>query len=117
MKKHAIALAFASFASLGLSALALAKTPPAPAKTVELSVTEDGFEPANAKVKVGERVQLVVTRKTEKTCATELVMADYNIKVALPLNKAVTIPLEPKKTGVIKYGCGMNMITAVLTVE
>ena len=115
MKKHALALA--TFASFVISACAHAKPPAPAAKTIELSVTENGFEPGNTKVKVGEPVQLVVTRKTEKTCATELVMADYNIKVALPLNKAVTIPLEPKKTGVIKYGCGMNMITAVLTVE
>jgi plastocyanin domain-containing protein len=85
--------------------------------TIEISVTEKGFEPGNVKVKKGEPVVLVITRKTDATCAKQVVVADYGIKKDLPLNKPVSLTLVPKATGEIKYGCGMNMLTGVLTVE
>ena len=50
------------------------------ARTVELTVTEKGFEPTPVKVKKGEPLELVVTRKTDKTCATAIVVKDYDIK-------------------------------------
>src|SRR5205085_11447444 len=41
---------------------------------VAISVTEEGCVPASAPVAAGRPVTLVVTRKTTKTCANELVM-------------------------------------------
>jgi plastocyanin len=70
---------------------------PAPAgKTIEMSVTEKGFEPDVVKVKKGEPVTLVITRKTDKTCATEIVIDEEKISTKLPLNKAVTVTFTPK---------------------
>ena len=40
----------------------------------EISVTERGFEPAQVLVTHGRPVTLVVTRMTEMTCVTEMVM-------------------------------------------
>ncbi|MCK6529389.1 cupredoxin domain-containing protein [Myxococcota bacterium] len=92
--------------------------PPAGPRTVEISVTTKGFEPSPIAVKVGEPLQLVVTRKTDTTCATSIVVPGYDIDQALPLNQPVTIQLTPKKTGELRYGCGMGqMIAGVLTVE
>jgi plastocyanin domain-containing protein len=92
---------------------------PAPAgKTIEMSVTEKGFEPDVLKVKKGEPVTLVITRKTDRTCATEIVIDEEKISTKLPLNKAVTVSFTPKKTGDMKYGCAMGkMIGGVLKVE
>ena len=86
------------------------------AKTVEIAVTSEGFTPAAFKVKAGETVRLVVTRKTDKTCATEIVIPGYGINQKLPLDKAVTVELTPKASGEIKYACGMDMITGVILV-
>ena len=83
----------------------------------EIAVTSDGFVPATIKVKRGQPVKLVVTRKTQKTCATEIVIKDYGINQPLPLDKPVTIELTPKKSGQIRYACGMDMISGVLQVE
>ena len=101
-----------------------AKAPPAapaaaPAgKTIEMAVTEKGFEPAVVKVKKGEPVTLVITRKTEKTCATEIVIDEEKISTKLPLGKPVTVTFTPKKAGDMKYGCAMGkMIGGVLKVE
>ena len=87
------------------------------AKVIELSVTEDGFVPASVKVSKGVPLKLVVTRKTDRTCAKQIVVKDYGINVELPLNKAVEVSLTPKATGNIGYACSMGMISGVLVVE
>ncbi len=85
-------------------------------RTVEMTVTEDGFVPSKVKAAKGEKVRLVVTRKTDKTCAKEIVVKDHGINQPLPLNKAVTVEFTPKKSGEIRYACGMDMISGVVFV-
>lgn len=88
------------------------------ARTIEISVTENGFEPTPIKLKKDEPVTLVVTRKTDSTCARKLVLDEGKIAAELPLNKPVEIAFTPKKTGQIKYGCAMGkMVSGVLLVE
>jgi plastocyanin domain-containing protein len=87
-------------------------------RTVELSVTEKGYEPTPVQLKKDEPVKLVVTRKTDQTCATEIVMKDYGINTPLPLNTPVEIAFTPNKTGTLTYGCAMGqMIRGVFMVE
>jgi plastocyanin len=95
-----------------------AKDPKKAGQRVDMKVTDKGFEPANLTVKKGEPVTLVITRITDRTCATEIVIDDYGIKSALPLNKAVEVSFTPKKAGQLKYGCAMNkMVGGVLTIQ
>jgi plastocyanin domain-containing protein len=85
---------------------------------VDMKVTEKGFEPANLTVKKGQPVTLVITRITEKTCATSIVIDEYGIKTALPLNTPVEVSFTPKKAGDLKFGCAMGkMVGGVLTVQ
>jgi len=87
-------------------------------QTVQMKVTDKGFEPATVTVKKGEPVTLVITRTTDATCATDIVIDDYGIKTALPLNKPVTVTFTPKKAGDLAYGCAMGkMIGGVLKVQ
>jgi plastocyanin len=87
-------------------------------RTVALSVTESGYEPSPVTLKKGEPVKLVVTRKTDSTCATEVVMEEHNINTPLPLNTPVEIAFTPSKTGELRYGCAMGkMISGVFMVE
>jgi plastocyanin domain-containing protein len=87
------------------------------ATRVAITVTEKGFEPAVVNVPFGKPVTLVVTRKTDQTCAKDLVMADHGIKEDLPLEQAVEITFTPKERGDVRYACGMNMITGTVRVE
>ncbi len=87
------------------------------ARKIEMIVTEDGFVPDKVAAKKGEPLQLVVTRKTDKTCATEIVIKDYGIEKKLPLEKPVTISFTPRKTGQVRYACGMDMVAGVILVE
>jgi plastocyanin domain-containing protein len=94
---------------------------PAPAgapRTISLEVTGDGFVPANITLKANEPVKFVVTRKTDETCATDLLIDGTDIKVALPLDKPVEVAWTPTKAGKVKFGCAMDMmIGGVLLVE
>jgi plastocyanin domain-containing protein len=84
---------------------------------VEMVVTEKGFEPQNIRVKQGEPVTLIITRKTDTTCATEVVIDEYNVRAKLPLNQPVTVNFTPRKSGKLKYGCAMRkMIGGVITI-
>ncbi len=103
----------ASAVLLGGPTVGLAADQP---RTVEISVTAKGFEPARVEVTKGQPLKLIVTRKTDDTCAKEIVIADQGIKADLPLNKPVALGFTPERTGEITYACGMNMITGVLQV-
>jgi len=81
-----------------------------------MQVTEDGFVPAKIKAGKGEKLRLVITRKTDRTCAKEIVIKEAGINTPLPLEKTVTVEVTPKKSGELKYACGMDMITGVIFV-
>ena len=82
---------------------------------VEVTVTEKGFEPGEIKVPHGRSVTLVITRKTDKTCATDVSIAGQ-VK-DLPLDKPVEIPLSFDKPGTVTFACSMNMIKGTIVVQ
>ncbi len=85
-------------------------------RTVNVSVTDNGFEPSKVKAKKGEKVRLVVTRKTDSTCAKEIVIKEHRINQPLPLDTPVTVEFTPAKSGEIRYACGMDMVSGVVFV-
>ena len=76
---------------------------------VRIRVTHDGFEPAFATAPAGP-VTLVVTRRTDETCATDMVIANLDRKVDLPLYKAVRIPVTLAPGETLRFACGMDMV-------
>ncbi len=62
-------------------------------------------------------LNLVITRKVENTCATDIVIKDYGINKPLPLNIPVEITFTPTKPGRIRYSCPMDMITGEIVAE
>lgn len=102
------------------ASLALAKgkeTAKGKEQVFTMEVTKEGFVPAEIKVKAGQPVKLVVTRKVERTCATDIVIKDFGISKPLPLNQPVDVTFTPSKPGKIRYACGMDMIAGVIVVE
>lgn len=87
-------------------------------RVIPMEVTEEGYVPSSVAVKKGEPLLLRLKRTTDKTCATEILIAGTEINVPLPLNEVVEVPWTPAETGKIKYGCAMGMmISGVLLVE
>ncbi|HEU0054824.1 MAG TPA: cupredoxin domain-containing protein [Longimicrobium sp.] len=85
-------------------------------RVVEMKVTDDGFVPSKVKVKKGEKVRFVVTRTTDSTCAKEIVIKEAGISQPLPLEKPVTVEFVAKRSGEIRYACGMDHISGVVFV-
>jgi plastocyanin domain-containing protein len=79
---------------------------------VSVEVTEAGFVPARIPAKAGKPLTMVITRKTDRTCAREIVFAGQEGKTELPLNKTVEVTYTPKASGEVKFGCGMGMMVA-----
>jgi plastocyanin domain-containing protein len=86
---------------------------------IEIAITDSGFEPNKVEVKKGEPVELVFTRKTDKTCIKEVIL-DTGIKKIekpLPLNKPTVIKTKFTKAGDLKYACKMNMFSGTVSVQ
>lgn len=86
------------------------------AQTATVEITSKGFEPSSLKLKAGAPAKVTFVRKTDETCAKEVVMKDYGIKRDLPLNESVTVEFTPRK-GEFTFACGMNMVKGKLIVE
>ena len=86
------------------------------AQTATVEITSKGFEPDSLKLKVGVPAKVTFVRKTDQTCAKEVVIKEYGIERKLPLNEPVTVEFTPRK-GEFSFACGMNMIKGKLIVE
>ena len=117
MKNQLFALlAGLSIAGTGV-ALAAPKAPKKPPREIQVTVTSEGFQPAEIKTKAGEPLRLVITRTTDRTCAKQVVIKDLGVNKPLPLNEAVAVEITPKENGQLRYACSMDMITGVIVVE
>jgi plastocyanin domain-containing protein len=114
----AISIAITSVVVAGTSALAKpADSKQAHEQVVAIEVTSAGFVPAQVNVKANHPVKLVVTRKTDQTCAKMIVIKDFGLKKPLPLNQPVELTFTPTKSGQIGYACAMDMVSGVILVK
>jgi len=84
---------------------------------VAVEVTQEGFVPKEIPAKVGQPITLVVTRKTDLTCAKQIIFADLGVEKELPMNQAVEVTVTPKKPGDLRFACSMDMVAGKLVVE
>ncbi len=115
--RRALLAAAAVLALAAPLARAAEKAPAKPARAVELTLTDAGLAPAEVKVAKGEAVHLGITRKTDRTCMTEVVIEGVGVKQALPLNKTVYVDFTPAKSGAFRVLCGMGMEFGKLVVN
>jgi plastocyanin domain-containing protein len=82
-----------------------------------IEIDKLGYQPASLSLKRGQRAEIVFLRKTDQTCATEVVFADYGIRRDLPLNQEIVVRFTPTKAGEFAFTCGMNMHRGKLIVR
>jgi plastocyanin domain-containing protein len=103
---------------IAVAALALmAGCTPAGPKEIQVAVTDMGFEPKEVIIQKGQAAVLVMTRKSDNTCATEAVFAETGKKYDLRLNEAVRIDLTGVSPGTLHYACGMNMEKGTVVIQ
>jgi plastocyanin domain-containing protein len=90
---------------------------PSAARTIKMTVTKKGFQPSKLEVKKGQPLHLLITRKTDETCASEIVFEDTKASTDLPLDKEVAVDYTPTTSGEISYACEMGMVRGVLIVK
>jgi plastocyanin domain-containing protein len=100
-----------------LALVALAGCAPAGPKEVQVTITDMGFEPKELTIKKGQAAVVVMTRKSDNTCATEAVFAETGKKFDLPLNTPVRIDLTGVSPGTLHYACGMDMEKGTVVIE
>jgi plastocyanin len=88
-----------------------------PVQAATISVTPQGYEPANITVKSGRPMKLTFVRTSDNVCGTEVVFPSMNLKRALPLNQPVDVVFTPSESGEITFVCDMNMLKGTIVVE
>ena len=96
---------------------AVAGCMPAGPREIQVAVTDMGFQPNAITIKKGQAAVLVMTRKTNQTCATEAIFAETGRKYDLPLNQPVRIDLTGVSPGTLHWACGMDMEHGTVTIE
>ena len=82
-----------------------------------VEINEQGYSRASIKLKRGIPARIVFLRKTDATCAKEVVIPAYGINRNLPLNEAIAVSFTPNKAGSFTFTCGMNMMRGKLIVQ
>lgn len=83
---------------------------------IDISV-DGGYKPESIVIPKGKTTKLNFLRSDPSSCLEEVILADFKIRKYLPLNKKVTIEINPEKEGVYKFSCGMNMFHGKLIVR
>ena len=98
------------------STSASAKTTQAKPAQAVVAITEAGFVPSTLSLLPGSRT-VTFLRKTDATCAKEVVFPDLGIRRDLPLNRAVAIELPQGGAREFHYACGMDMLKGTVVVQ
>lgn len=93
-----------------------AKTGPA-TELARITVSKNGFEPAEIKVEKGKPTKIAFTRIDEQNCASEVVFPKLNVTRKLPVGETVSIEINPTDTGEIAFACGMGMLKGKVLVQ
>ena len=94
-----------------------AKAANVPADATQITVSEDGYEPAAIPVKKGQPVKLAFYRADADNCGGEVIFAKQNIRKKLPVGRTVLVEFTPTVAGEIAFACGMDMLRGKLVVS
>jgi plastocyanin domain-containing protein len=86
-------------------------------QTARIVITTKGYQPTSLKLRRGVPARVTFLRTTDATCVKEIVLPDFNIRRALPLNAPVVIGFTPTRRGSFTFVCGMNMLSGQLIVQ
>lgn len=80
-------------------------------------LVKGGYSPSSIQIKKGKKTTLNFLRTDENSCLEEVVLSEFRIKRFLPLNKTVSVEIQPDKIGSFDFSCGMGMFHGKLTVK
>ena len=91
--------------------------PPAP-RTIDIKVSNDGYQPARIEMAAGEKVRLAFHSETDSECQGTVKSADLAINpTRLPKGKTTVIEVTAPKAGEYSFACAMGMIRGSVIVK
>lgn len=107
-------------ALLSLATLLVASTVLAAAddtRTVEITVTDRGYEPSRIELENGESVRLSFTNKAKSECAASVESEELGIeRTELPPGKTTVIEITAERPGEFTFACSMGMLKGTVVV-
>jgi plastocyanin domain-containing protein len=83
-----------------------------------IAITVDGgYSPSVISVKKSQPVTLKIFRTDPSSCLDQLIIPQWNIVKALPLNKKLEVHFTPDEVGEFPFHCGMNMFHGKIIVN
>ena len=120
MKRRSVMKPVVLFALAAATLVPLAACQPraaGQAAEIHIDVTDRGFVAAGGARRWRGPATLVFTRKTDQTCATQVVIASLGVRRELPLGAPVRVEVPAGRTGTLDYVCGMNMVRGQVTID
>lgn len=96
-------------ASNGSDPVATPSTPPVGATQKFVVKVDNGFSPDSIEVKAGTPVEITFDT-INRSCATEVVFKDLDIKAKLTDGEKTVLAFTPKSPGTYEYACPMDML-------
>lgn len=82
-----------------------------------VTVTESGYDPPTVPIPAGKAITITFIRKTDLSCAEELVFPDLGIRRKLPVGEPVKVEIPARRAGELKFACGMDMFRGKVVVR
>lgn len=76
--------------------------------SVDITV-KGGYSPSVISIPKGKPTTISFLRTDPSSCLEEVVLSEFKTRKYLPLNKKVSIEINPKEKGEFPFECGMNM--------
>ncbi len=80
-------------------------------------LVKGGYTPSKIIIPQNKTTTINFTREDSNSCLEEVVLSDFKIRKYLPINKTVSIQINPSKKGDFNFSCGMGMFHGNLIVE
>lgn len=87
-------------------------------RTLEVTVTDEGYQPARFELVAGEPVRLAFRNEADMACAATVHSEDLGIpRTQLPKGETTVIELKPQRAGEFTFACGMDMMKGAVVVS
>ncbi|WP_057735472.1 cupredoxin domain-containing protein [Liquorilactobacillus uvarum] len=80
-------------------------------------IVDGGYQPATVTLHQGIPAQLTFKRVSDKGCLDTVVLPDFEIKAALPLNEEKSFTIDTKTPSEYQFSCGMNMFHGKVVIK
>lgn len=80
-------------------------------------VVDGGYTPDSIEIPAGKTTTINFFRKDPSSCLEDVIISEFKIKRALPLNERVGIQITPTVPGTFRFTCGMGMYHGTIIVK